>query len=198
MKADAVVVGLGNPGPKYRFTRHNIGFLFLDVLTSAVDISFNASSTLAKALQAEVAEYPLLDLNLLLIKPQTFMNLSGKSVRALYTREPHLKQVPLIVFHDEADLDLGRLRVKFGGGDAGHNGLKSIRAEIGTGDYYRVRMGVGRPTPESNMGLADHVLANFRPEEQNDLILVCQRCEEVLEPLAKADLKAALEVASHI
>ena len=146
-------VGLGNPGPKYAGNRHNIGFMALDLI--AADHGF---SGWRKAHQGLVAEGRLGAGKVVLLKPETFMNLSGQSVRAcmdFYKLAP----ADLVVFHDELDLAPGRVRVKRGGGAAGHNGLRDIQRAFGTPDYWRVRLGIGHPGHKDRV--TGHVLGNF-------------------------------------
>jgi PTH1 family peptidyl-tRNA hydrolase len=192
---DALLVGLGNPGPKYSLTRHNIGFILLDLLAQDFGAKFS-SSGLGKSIQAEITELTLAGKNLLLIKPQTFMNLSGECLQRLYQKQSHLRELPLIVAHDEVDLEFKKLRIKFGGSDAGHNGLKSIRACLGTGDYNRLRLGVGRPTAESRISVADYVLGNFSSAEQEALALYLDQGIAVLESFLTTGLVAAQALAS--
>ncbi|HVE26006.1 MAG TPA: aminoacyl-tRNA hydrolase, partial [Sporichthya sp.] len=137
-----VVVGLGNPGPEYLANRHNIGFLVLDVLAGRAGASLKGHKA-----RAEVAETRLGGPGgppVVLARPRSYMNESGGPVSGLlkYYDVPPER---LVVIHDELDLPFAALRAKFGGGDNGHNGLKSLRRSLGTGDYYRVRFGVGRP-----------------------------------------------------
>lgn len=193
MSLDAVVVGLGNPGPRYSFTRHNIAWLALDVLARELGASFSPASKL----KAESTEVEWSGKKLLLLKPQTFMNLSGESLRALYEKRSDLKELPLIVLHDEVDIEFGKVRVKFGGGDAGHNGLRSIRACLGHGEFFRVRMGVGKPPFGNKMDLADWVLQNFPREDEQVLSDEIERSLDVVEALLTKDLNTALNVAAR-
>ncbi len=150
-----LIVGLGNPGAEYAATRHNIGFMAVDCVAPA-GVSFT------KKFHGECAQMTLGGESLLLLKPQTFMNLSGKSVQAamaFYKLPPS----QLIVIHDEIDLPLGKLRIKKAGGANGHNGLKDIDAMVGQ-DYWRIRLGVGRPTDQRPA--ADYVLARFAKDEE--------------------------------
>lgn len=185
-----LVVGLGNPGPRYSLTRHNAGFIFLDYLAEGMGIKFSEK----KALAAQYAEGEFAGTKIHLLKPQTFMNLSGQSVAA-FLRNSDISPDRILVFHDETEIPAGSLRIKLGGGDAGHNGLKSIRDSIGTGEFYRFRMGVGRPT-NPNMDLADHVLARYEKSEQDLLMKQLEKTEECLatyikEGLQKAQMKAS-------
>ncbi|NCN40861.1 aminoacyl-tRNA hydrolase [bacterium] len=195
MNVDAVIVGLGNPGTRYKFTRHNVGFMALDLIAQGLGLSFS-SGGLGKKLEAEILKCDFAGKSVLLIKPQTFMNLSGQSINKLYQEHRHLKEAELIVLHDEVDIEFGKIRVKKGGGDAGHNGLKSIRSEIGSGDYYRIRMGVGRPPADWKIQLADYVLQPFRNDEDKVLTDLLIHSENTLESLLKGGLEAALRTSS--
>ena len=195
MNFDALIVGLGNPGPKYALTRHNIAFILLDLIAGDQNQKFS-SSGLGKSLQAETAEVTLKGKKLLLIKPQTFMNLSGESLQRLYQKHNHLREVPLVVAHDEVDLAFKKMRFKFGGSDAGHNGLKSIRACLGHGDYNRLRIGVGRPSPDSSLSVADYVLSVFTKEEQNELVPFLDQGIATLEAFFEKGLSGAQSQAS--
>ncbi len=146
---ERLVVGLGNPGADYAFTRHNIGFMALDVLAP--------SSNWQRKFGAEIQHAVLNGVPCLLIKPLTFMNLSGEAVGEAL-RFYKLAAGAVIVFHDDIDLLPGKAKVKQGGGHAGHNGLKSLDAHIGP-DYWRVRLGVGHPGHRDQV--SDHVLSSF-------------------------------------
>jgi len=149
-----LVVGLGNPGPKYLKTRHNIGFMCIDMI--AGDAPFKSEH------KAEVARIMIGDQKTVLAKPQTFMNLSGESVQPLM----HFYKIGpenLIVIHDEVDIPYQHMRVQKNRSPGGHNGLKSVTQHLGTQDYYRIRMGVGRSA--TGMDTADFVLQNFSQEE---------------------------------
>ena len=152
-------VGLGNPGAKYAGNRHNIGFMALDRI--AADHGFGPWKA---AFKAEVAEGRLGTAKVLLVKPMTFMNLSGESVRAAMA---FYKLTPgdITVFHDELDLAPGRARVKAGGGHAGHNGLRSIHQHLGTDAYARVRLGIGHPGHKD--AVAAYVLNDFAKADQD-------------------------------
>ena len=152
-----LIVGLGNPGTQYENTRHNIGFKVIDHLVS----DFGANSISKSSFQGELFKAP----NLLLLKPTTFMNLSGNSVQAVKNFYK-IDIDDIIVIHDDIDLPFSALRFKKGGGHGGHNGLRSIDAMIGK-EYNRVRMGVGKPEYKSQV--VDYVLGNFSDEEQRVL-----------------------------
>lgn len=196
MTYDFIVVGLGNPGPRYAFTRHNIGFIALDLLAQEQHTKFS-NSGIAKKIGAEWAEVTLAGKNLLLIKPQTFMNLSGESLQKLFQHASHLRDLPLVCLHDEVDLPLGKVRIKHSGSDAGHNGLKSLRAHLGHGDFTRIRLGVGRPSAESNLQVADWVLQNFAKTEEEALMNELQKALTVLETLLTEGLDKAVVAASR-
>jgi peptidyl-tRNA hydrolase, PTH1 family len=179
-----LVVGLGNPGPEYLANRHNIGFLVLDVLAERARSSFKGHKA-----RAEVAEIRLGGPGgppVVLARPRSYMNESGGPVSGLlkYYDVPPDR---LVVIHDELDLPFASLRAKFGGGDNGHNGLKSLRRSLGTGDYYRVRFGVGRPP--GRMDPAAFVLRDFSAAERKDLDLEIDRCADATEMLVRDGLE---------
>jgi peptidyl-tRNA hydrolase, PTH1 family len=192
---DAVLIGLGNPGTKYLMTRHNVGFLFLDVMAQDDRASWDANSALAKKSKSEITTIKAERKSVLALKPQTFMNLSGQALEGLYAKDPKLKEVPLIVIHDEVDIPFGQLRVKFGGGDAGHNGLKDIRRVLGHGEYYRLRLGVGRPS--GPMSVADYVLQSFSNDEQITLMSLFDHTMHTLKAVLEDDLSEAQVRASR-
>jgi len=178
-----LVVGLGNPGPSYARTRHNIGHLVADELAARTGGKWKQS----KQVKAEVIETRISGLRTVLAKPRSYMNESGGPVSGLlkfFKVEP----TGLVVVHDELDIDFGTLRAKFGGGDNGHNGLKSIRKSLGTGEYYRVRFGVGRPPGRQNP--ADFVLNEFSSTERKDLPFAVDRTADAVESLLTDGLEA--------
>jgi len=190
-----LLVGLGNPGPTYASHRHNAGYLVVEELARRAGVRFTG----AGQLRAEVAQTRLTASGglggvgveaeqLVLLKPRTFMNESGAAVgKALaYYRIPPER---LVVIHDELDLDFGQLRLKFGGGDNGHNGLKSIRRSLGTGDYFRARFGVGRPPGRQDA--ADYVLSSFPTSASEDVAVEVSRCADAVEALLTVGLDAA-------
>lgn len=153
-----IIVGLGNPGKKYERTRHNAGFMALDELAAGFRI------VIAQEKHHAVTGRGRIDSGeTLLAKPQTYMNESGAAVAAII-RDTYATAADLIVLHDELDLSLGSVRVKLGGGHGGHNGLRSIIQHLGTPDFIRVRIGIGRP--EAAMDAADYVLRPFSAEER--------------------------------
>ncbi len=153
-------VGLGNPGSKYERNRHNIGFMAMD----AIARENPAFSSFKNKFQSEISEGRLGSAKVLLLKPQTYMNNSGQAVvKAAQFYKIDADKV--IVFHDELDIPASDIRIKQGGGNAGHNGLKSIQAHLGTADFWRVRMGIGRP-PHKEASVSKFVLDDFSAEER--------------------------------
>jgi PTH1 family peptidyl-tRNA hydrolase len=153
-----LIVGLGNPGKEYINTRHNVGFLAIDIIAHATNLSLADNNKFRSAIASgEIANHKMI-----LAKPSTFMNLSGQAVQLI----PHYYKIPtsnIVVIHDDIDLELGQVKIKSGGGHAGHNGLKSIDNCLGN-SYWRIRIGVGRP--KHNQDVADYVLDNFSKEEK--------------------------------
>lgn len=180
----ALVVGLGNPGPAYAGNRHNIGFLVADELAARMGGGrFKSHKT-----NADVVEGRLAGRRVVLAKPKTFMNLSGSPVAGLVR---FFKLVPesVLVVHDELDLPFDTVRLKLGGGDNGHNGLRSITKSLASKEYYRVRVGIGRPP--GRMDPADFVLRDFSTVERRDLALVIDRAADAAEALLGQGLTAA-------
>ena len=182
-----LVVGLGNPGPTYATHRHNVGFLVVEELAGRTGARFSVP----KGIRAEVAETrlgaPGTDApRVALMKSRTYMNESGGPVAGLL-RYHKITPDRLVVVHDELDIDPGQLRVKFGGGDNGHNGLKSIRQSLGTGDYYRVRVGVGRPPGRQEP--ADFLLSSFSAREREGLGVEVVRAADAVESLLQVGLE---------
>ncbi len=151
-----LIAGLGNPGARYEGTRHNIGFDVLDFVGR--DCEWQNS----RKLHAQTAVLANLDQKVLLAKPQTFMNESGRSIAAL-CQKYKIRPQNILVVHDELDIPLGKMKIKCGGGDGGHNGLRSITAAIGR-DYNRLRVGIGRPY--GTIAVVDFVLSVFEKEKQ--------------------------------
>lgn len=179
---DLLVAGLGNPGREYADTRHNVGFLVADELARRHGGSFRSKFS------GELADVRIEGLRLALLKPQTFMNESGRSVGAaarFYKVEPEA----LVAVHDEVDLEPGRLQVRLGGGLAGHNGLRSVAQHFGTPDFLRLRVGVGRPERGDPRPVADFVLSPFSPEF--DVEELVGRAADAVETLAREGLESA-------
>lgn len=178
-----LVIGLGNPGPAYVGTRHNAGSLVADILADRVRSSFKAHKA-----RADVVETRFGDERVVLARPRSYMNESGGPVAGLRD----FFKVPLdrlVAVHDELDLPYGTLRLKFGGGDNGHNGLKSLRRSLGSGDFHRVRVGIGRPPGRQDP--ADWVLKDFSAAERKELDLHLERAADAVEALIAEGLAAA-------
>lgn len=178
-----VVIGLGNPGNKYERTRHNIGFMAVDFIAGKRGWSFKDEKFFASSL----AKGQIDDKQLNLLKPQTYMNLSGEAVRAFLSFYK-LGLQKLVVVMDDADLPFGELRLKSSGGSGGHNGLKSIEEMLGTQEFPRLKVGIGR---SSKIALVDYVLQPFSEEEEKEIPRLLLHIEEALqlfikEPIAKA------------
>lgn len=177
-----LVVGLGNPGPEYAGNRHNIGFLVADLLAERMGGKFKAHKSRAQVVEGRLAGH-----RVVLAKPMSFMNLSGGPVTALRD----FYKVPLeriVVVHDELDIDFAVLRLKRGGGDNGHNGLKSITKSLGP-DYFRVRFGIGRPP--GRMDVAAFVLKDFSSTERKGLDVEVDRAADAVESLISDGLERA-------
>jgi PTH1 family peptidyl-tRNA hydrolase len=178
----ALIVGLGNPGPGYAGNRHNAGFMVVDELARRVGGRFTAHKTGADVLEARLAGR-----RVVLARPRSFMNVSGPAVAAT-ARYFKIPPTDVIVVHDDLDLDFGVLRLKRGGGEGGHNGLRSISACLDTRDYLRVRFGIGRPP--GRMDPADYVLRDFSASQREELGLLVDRCADVVEQLLTQGLAA--------
>lgn len=152
-------VGLGNPGTQYAKNRHNVGFMVLD---SIQEQSAGAYTDYRAKFQGHISEGNVGNQKVVLLKPQTYMNNSGQSVGQV-VKFYKIDIDKIVVFHDELDIELGLVRVKHGGGNAGHNGLKSIQAHLGSADFYRVRIGIGRPQHQGQV--SNYVLSDFSKEE---------------------------------
>jgi PTH1 family peptidyl-tRNA hydrolase len=179
---DLLVAGLGNPGREYERTRHNLGWLVLDELARR-----NGGSWRSK-FSGSLAEVRLDGLRLALLKPETYMNESGRSVGAA-ARFFKVAPEQLLVVHDDVDLEPGRLQARAGGGLAGHNGLRSLAQDLGTQDFERLRIGVGRPGRGDPRSVSDWVLSGFAPED--DLEGLVSRASDAVETIASQGLGAA-------
>lgn len=183
-----LVVGLGNPGPTYATTRHNIGYLVTDELARRMGAPFRAhKSGRAQVVEGRLAPPGAVSPRVVLARPRSYMNELGGPVKALAT----FYKVPadrIVAIHDELDIAFGALRVKFGGGDNGHNGLKSMRSSLGTGDFYRVRAGIGRPPGRQDP--ADFVLSGYSSTERKELPFQVDRAADAVECLVDRGLEA--------
>ncbi|MFD4787956.1 aminoacyl-tRNA hydrolase [Streptomyces sp. NPDC058459] len=183
-----LVVGLGNPGPEYAMNRHNVGFMAVDLLAERIGGKFKrAGKAQAQVLEGRTGPVGPAGRRVILAKPLSYMNLSGGPVNALrdFYKVP-LSQV--VAVHDELDIDYGALRLKLGGGDNGHNGLKSMTKAMGA-DYHRVRFGIGRPP--GRMQVADFVLKDFASAERKELGYFVDRAADAVECLVVEGLERA-------
>ena len=173
-----LLVGLGNPGPKYAQNRHNIGFMVVDELARR-----HPFAPAREKFGGEVAAGEVAGQRAVLLKPMEYMNLSGFAVqRAAAFYQVEAKD--LVVVHDEIDLDFGRLRLKVDGGHGGHNGLRSILQELGSAEFARVRCGVGRPGA-TRQDVADYVLADFQKGEKEEAAILIQEAADAVEAVMK-------------
>ena len=179
-----LVIGLGNPGPQYAKTRHNIGFMVADLLAARLGAPFKVH----KRSGAEIVTGRLGNCSVVVAKPRTFMNESGRHVGPLakfYSVSP----ADVIVIHDELDIDFGKIRLKLGGGEGGHNGLRSVANALGTKDFQRVRIGIGRPPGRKDP--AAFVLEPFTAAERAELATICELAADATEVLVEAGLEPA-------
>ena len=179
---DLLVAGLGNPGGEYERTRHNVGWMVVDELARRRNGSFRTKFS------GKLAEVRDDDLRLALLKPETYMNVSGQSVGAA-VRFFKVAPESLLVVHDDVDLEAGRLQVRLGGGLAGHNGLRSIAQALGTQEFLRLRIGVGRPGRGDRRPVADYVLSGFDPEI--DVEALVSKAADAVEAIAREGLEPA-------
>ncbi|WP_310773478.1 aminoacyl-tRNA hydrolase [Mycobacterium sp. Z3061] len=184
MAEPLLVVGLGNPGENYARTRHNVGFMVADVLAARLGAKFKAH----KRSGAEISTGRLAGRAVVLAKPRCYMNESGRQVGPLakfYSVQP----ADIVVLHDELDLDFGRIRLKLGGGEGGHNGLRSVAAALGTKDFHRVRIGIGRPPGRKDP--AAFVLEPFNAAERAEVPTICEQAADATEMLIELGLEPA-------
>jgi peptidyl-tRNA hydrolase, PTH1 family len=179
---DLLVAGLGNPGREYERTRHNAGWMVVDELARRHGGSFRSKFS------GQLAEVRDEERRFALLKPETYMNVSGRSVGAA-ARFFKVDPGSLLVVHDDVDLEPGRLQARLGGGLAGHNGLRSISEVLGTQDFLRLRIGVGRPERGDRRPVADYVLSPFEPEI--DVEALVTRAADAVEAMARDGLEAA-------
>jgi PTH1 family peptidyl-tRNA hydrolase len=179
---DLLVVGLGNPGREHAGNRHNVGFMVVEQLARRYGAAWRGK------FNGRLAEVRIDDHRVALLAPETYMNESGRSVKAaagFFKVEPDA----ILVVHDESDLEPGRLQVRRGGGLAGHNGLRSVAQHLDTSDFLRLRVGVGRPGRGDRRSLADYVLSDFTPEEDADELV--GRAADAVEALDAEGLETA-------
>ncbi|HEY6149201.1 MAG TPA: aminoacyl-tRNA hydrolase [Gaiellaceae bacterium] len=178
---DLLVAGLGNPGREFERTRHNVGWLVLDELARRQGGSWRSKFS------GSLAEIRLDGAKLALVKPETYMNESGRSVAAA-ARFFKVQPESLLVVHDDVDLEPGRLQARRGGGLAGHNGLRSLAQHLGTQDFLRLRIGIGRPERGDPRPVKDWVLSPFAPEEDAEALIA--RSADAVETLVREGLEA--------
>src|SRR5580765_587790 len=183
---DLLVAGLGNPGRAYAANRHNVGWLVVD------ELARRHGGTWRGKFNGDLAEVRIDGHKVALLKPETFMNDSGRSVQAamrFFKVEPDA----VLIVHDESDLDLGRMQLRRGGGTAGHNGVRSVAKQLGSPDFLRLRVGVGRPERGDPRALADWVLSDFEPHEDAEALV--SRAADAVETLdAEGVERAQIEV----
>ncbi|MDI3314962.1 MAG: aminoacyl-tRNA hydrolase [Mycobacterium sp.] len=187
MAEPLLVVGLGNPGPNYARTRHNLGFMVADILAARLGSTFKAH----KRSGAEVLSGRLAGRSVVLAKPRCFMNESGRQVAPLaqfYSVAPP----DIIVIHDDLDIAFGRIRLKRDGGEGGHNGLRSVATALGTKDFQRIRIGIGRPPGHKDPAV--FVLENFTAAERPQVPTICERAADATELLIELGLDSAQNV----
>lgn len=177
-----MIIGLGNPGDKYEKTRHNVGFMLVDML--AVDLKVAVSKSKYQAL---LGEAQLDGEKIILVKPQTYMNLSGEAVGQL-VRWYKLAVEDILVVYDDMDLPFGKLRIRSSGGPGGHNGMKSIIAHLGTNKFNRMRIGIGQP----GVGDVDHVLGRFSKQELAAIEQIINKTIQAIYTFVQQDLNAAM------
>ncbi len=180
-----LIVGLGNPGDKYRQTRHNVGFHAVDLLAEELGVSFAESKWKAKLCKGTIAGQ-----GVVLVKPQTFMNLSGEAVEpiAAYYR---IEQENIVVVHDDLDLDCGRIKLCVNRGAGGHNGIRSISQRLGGTSFNRIKIGIGRP-PQA-MPVERYVLARFTPDEEQVISSAANRAVEATCLIVEKGMAAATQ-----
>ena len=179
---DLLVAGLGNPGSEHARDRHNVGWMVVDELARRHQGSFRGK------FRGRLADVRVGDAKLVLLKPETYMNESGASIQAassFYKLPPE----QVLVVHDDVDLESGRFQIRLGGGLAGHNGLRSIASTLGTQDFLRLRIGVGRPGRGDRRPVADYVLSEFEPEI--DVEALVSRAADAVETVAREGIEAA-------
>lgn len=179
-----LIVGLGNPGSRYQRTRHNIGFMVLEKIAARCEVDLKQKSFDALWNRGKID-----GINVLLAMPQTYMNLSGNAVRELLAYFK-VDTNNLIVIHDDLDLPVGTIRLKSGGGDAGHKGLKSIAACLGSADFMRIRIGIGKPS--GKQPVEDYVLQRFGPEESDLLHQSIQIASEATTDIVTSGMQQAM------
>lgn len=187
-----LIVGLGNPGRVYAYNRHNIGFMCLNHFARAQDIRLDKKQSLARIGTGEAS-----GIEVILARPQTYMNLSGQSVSRL-VQKFNIDINDLLVIHDDLDLPLDKIRIRYGGGSGGHKGIESIITELDSQDFSRLRVGIGRPTSDEGStetfytDIATYVLSDFTPDEKQAVNVTVPRVSEAILCLLTEGLTAAM------
>ena len=182
-----LILGLGNPGREYQDNRHNVGFKFLDFFKST--IGKNIPYKFEKRFNAEISIVEYNNKKFILAKPQTFMNLSGNcaySIANFYK----LQSERIVVVYDEIDLSFGQVKLKFAGGNAGHNGIKSIESILNSKDFYRIRLGIGKPSVQE-YEISSWVLGNFSKDEQKSLEIIFEKTKDAILTFVEYGLETA-------
>lgn len=180
-----VVVGLGNPGKKYVGTRHNVGFDLLNMIAEKYSVSFKKSTRLL----SKTASISIDDKQVMLVKPQTYMNNSGQAVAAIRSYYK-LTDNDFVIIYDDADLTVGRLRLRNEGSSGGHRGVQSIIEQMGTKKFARIKIGIGREKSEN--GLINYVLGSFSAEEKKIIVPVLETAEKAVEEIINGEFSAAM------
>lgn len=181
-----LIVGLGNPGKRYARTRHNVGTDAIEVLAKRLNVSLKVGRD-----RAQIAEARMGNQGVVLVVPTTYMNESGEAVGPLARRYKVTNPAHIIIVQDELDLEPGVVRIKIGGGLAGHNGLKSVSQHLKTDDYVRVRIGVGKPSSKEHG--ADHVLSSIPATERKILDVAIEVAVDAIERIVAADAQTAMQ-----
>jgi PTH1 family peptidyl-tRNA hydrolase len=182
-----MVVGLGNPGSQYEFTRHNIGFRIIDNLALSIETEFKK----IKSYDSLISRGKINNHNLMLVKPQTYMNLSGKSVSKIVSYY-RISFQDLLIVYDDLNLELGQIRIRKRGSAGGHKGVESIIQYLNSEDIPRLRIGIGKPSINSNFDYASYVLSNFNDNEKDKISEVIQLSTEAIKTVIEDGLEKAM------
>ena len=182
-----MVVGLGNPSSQYEFTRHNIGFRIIDNLAREIETEFKK----AKSYDSLISRGKINNHNLILVKPQTYMNLSGKSVSKIVSYY-RISLQDLLIVYDDLNLELGQIRVRKRGSTGGHKGVESIIQYLNSEDIPRLRIGIGKPSINSNFDYASYVLSNFNNNEKDKISEIIQLSTEAIKAVIEDGLEKAM------
>ena len=178
-----LIVGLGNPGSKYRNNRHNVGFVIVDIFAIEQGLSWRYSKDWICHF-SKTTDY-------VLVKPSTYMNASGESVAAVSEYFGVVSR-DILAVHDDLDLEFGKIRLSFDGSSAGHRGVESVNASLATQDFVRLRVGIGRPSPESQLTPEKYVLEDFSQKEKDRLPEMIAKCEEAIKSYLGDGLEATM------